>query len=57
MFNKINLVAGILALLFFAYAQSQGWNMFENTASSSQLAGGGGGGGHIGGSGGHVYHK
>lgn len=51
MFNKFNLIAGVLALMLFGYAQSQGWNMFENTASS----GGGSGGGSSGGS--RIYHK
>ncbi len=35
MFRKFNMVVSILALSFFAYAQHQGWNMFENEASSS----------------------
>lgn len=35
MFSKINLAAGILALLLFAHAQNQGWNLFDNVADSS----------------------
>jgi hypothetical protein len=49
MFNKFNLIAGILALLLFGYAQSQGWNLFDNVANS------GGGSGGSGSS--RVYHK
>ena len=35
MFKNFNLATGILALLLFSYAQHQGWNMFDNEASSS----------------------
>ncbi|MBF1166535.1 MAG: hypothetical protein HXL68_16045 [Dechloromonas agitata] len=35
MFDKFNLAAGICALLLFAFVQQQGWNLFENEASSS----------------------
>lgn len=35
MFPKFNLATGVLALLVFAYAQVQGWNLFDNTANSS----------------------
>lgn len=48
MFNKFNLLAGILALTFFTYAQSQGWNLFEDVANSS-------GSGSRGSS--RIYHK
>ena len=33
---KANLVAGILALAFFSYAQYAGWNLFDKEASASQ---------------------
>ena len=33
MFDKANLAAGILAVLVFAYAQQQGWNLFDNVAN------------------------
>lgn len=49
MFNKFNLITGILALLVFTYAQSQGWNLFDNVANS------GGNSGSSGSS--RVYHK
>ena len=50
---KINLVAALLALSFFAYAQYQGLNLFEREASAqtSRLSGGHGSGG------GRVSHK
>ncbi|NTV69012.1 MAG: hypothetical protein HGA71_02580 [Azonexaceae bacterium] len=35
MFAKFTLATGIFALLLFAYAQQQGWNMFDNVANSS----------------------
>ena len=31
---KANLVAGILALAFFSYAQYAGWNLFDKEASA-----------------------
>ncbi len=31
---KSNLVAGILALTFFSYAQYAGWNLFDREAGS-----------------------
>lgn len=34
MFDKFNLVAGVFALLMFAYAQQQGWNAFDDLANS-----------------------
>ncbi|MBS1191068.1 MAG: hypothetical protein H6R10_2860 [Rhodocyclaceae bacterium] len=49
MFNKFNLVAGILALTLFGYGQSQGWNLFENVANSGGSSGGSGGS--------RIYHK
>lgn len=45
---KLDLLAGLLALSFFAYAQHQGWNLFEQEASSSQRSSSGARG---------VYHK
>lgn len=49
MFNKFNLITGILALLLFGYAQSQGWNLFDNVANSGSGSGGSGSS--------RVYHK
>ncbi|MBL8404345.1 MAG: hypothetical protein JNL16_07360 [Dechloromonas sp.] len=34
MFDKFNLVAGIFAVVLFAYAQQQGWSLFDNVANS-----------------------
>jgi len=48
MFDKFNLAAGVFALLFFAYVQHQGWNMFDNVANSGH----GGSGGSS-----RTYHK
>lgn len=36
MFDKFNIVAGVFALLLFAYVQHQGWNMFDNVANSGR---------------------
>jgi len=48
MFDKFTLASGIFAVLLFAYAQQQGWNMFDNVANS----------GHGGSSGSsRTYHK
>lgn len=47
MFHKFNLLAAVFALSLFGYAQSQGWNLFDNVANS---------GGNSGGSG-RTYHK
>lgn len=47
MFDKFNITAGVIALLLFASAQYQGWNMFENTANS----------GHGGSGSSRTYHK
>lgn len=39
---KTNLVIGLLALVFFAHAQYQGWNLFErDAAQTSRLSSGG----------------
>ena len=46
---KTNLVIGLLALAFFANAQYQGWNLFENDASAKTS--------RISGSSGRSYHK
>jgi len=48
MFKNFSLIAGIFALSLFAYAQQQGWNLFDNVANP----GSGGSGGS-----GRVYHK
>ena len=39
---KANLLAGLLALSFFSYAQYSGWNLFDQEASAltSRTAGG-----------------
>lgn len=50
MFHKFNLATAALALALFAYAQHQGWDMFDNVANSG--SGGSGSGGS-----GRVYHK
>ncbi|WP_191090417.1 hypothetical protein [Dechloromonas sp. CZR5] len=34
MFDKFNLIAGIFAVVLFAYAQQQGWSLFDNVANS-----------------------
>jgi len=48
MFDKFTLASGIFAVLLFAYAQQQGWNLFDNVANS----------GHGGSSGSsRTYHK
>lgn len=35
MYGKFNRIAGVLALLLFAWAQHQGWNLFEDSAGRS----------------------
>lgn len=45
---KTNLFAGLFALAFFAYAQHQGWNLFDQEATSSARSASGGR---------SVYHK
>lgn len=49
---KINLFAGLLALVVFSYAQYQGWNLFEREASAQTTRVSGGHG-----SGGRIFHK
>jgi len=36
MFDKLTLATGVFALLLFAFAQQQGWNLFDNVANPSQ---------------------
>ena len=40
--SKARLMAGLLALAFFAQAQYQGWNLFDRVASTqtARVAGG-----------------
>jgi len=47
MFDKFTLATGVFALLLFAYAQQQGWNMFDTVANS----------GHGGSGSSRIYHK
>ncbi len=47
---RFNLISGVLALLLFVTAQSQGWSLFDNSASSGSRSGGSG-------SAGRIYHK
>ncbi|MBS1143174.1 MAG: hypothetical protein H6R14_580 [Proteobacteria bacterium] len=35
MFGKFSFVSGVFAIMLFAYAQLQGWNMFDTVANSS----------------------
>lgn len=50
MYGRINKLVGIVALLVFSWAQHQGWNLFEDSASRSS--------GHSSGSGSsRSYHK
>lgn len=46
---KANLIIGIVALAFFANAQYQGWNLFEQNASSQTS--------RMSGNGSRAYHK
>lgn len=46
---KTNVIFGVLALLFFANAQYQGWSLFDREASATSS--------HGSGSGGRTYHK
>ena len=39
MFNKANLIAGLLAICLFAYAQQRGINLFDEVAESSRGSG------------------
>lgn len=48
MFPRFYLIAGLLALSFYSYAQYQGWNMFDDVAN---------GRGGSGGSSSRIYHK
>ena len=47
MFDKLTLATGVFALLLFAFAQQQGWNLFDNVANPGK-----GGSGSS-----RVYHK
>ena len=47
MFDKFTLASGVFAVLLFAYAQQQGWNLFDNVANS----------GHGGSGSSRTYHK
>jgi len=47
MFVAFNRIAVVLALLLFVWAQYQGWNLFDDTASSRSGSHGSG----------RVYHK
>jgi hypothetical protein len=47
MFRYFNFAAGILALSLFAYAQHQGWNLFDNVANEGRGSGGSS----------RIYHK
>lgn len=49
---KINLLAGLLALVVFSYAQYQGWSLFDHEASAQTQRVSGGHG-----SSGRVFHK
>jgi hypothetical protein len=51
MFFKTYLLAGILSLAFFGYAQTHGMNLFEKTASAQSASG------LHSGSGGRLSHK
>lgn len=48
MFDKFTLASGIFAVVLFAYAQQQGWNMFDDVANPAR-------GGSSGSS--RIYHK
>ncbi len=47
MFRYFNLAAAVFALALFAYAQKQGWNLFESVATPSSGSQGSG----------RIYHK
>ena len=34
MFDKFSLASGVFAVLLFAYAQQQGWNLFDDVANA-----------------------
>ncbi|MDD2662857.1 MAG: hypothetical protein PHD19_03755 [Dechloromonas sp.] len=40
MFGKLNLAAGLLALALFAWAQHQGWNLFDDVAEPGRSGSG-----------------
>lgn len=40
MFERVNLVAGVCAVLLFVYAQAQGWNLLENESDGNSSRGG-----------------
>ena len=46
---RSNWIVGLLALLFFSYAQYQGWSLFEHAASAQAS--------RVAGSGGRTFHK
>jgi len=52
MFFKTYLLAGILSLVFFGYAQTHGMNMFDKEATAQSARGL-----HSSGSGGRLSHK
>ncbi len=47
MFKHFSLAAGLLALLLFAYAQHQGWGLFDNVANQGRGSSGSS----------RIYHK
>jgi len=47
MFKNLTLALGIFALSMFAYAQHQGWNLFDNVANPGSGKGGSS----------RIYHK
>ena len=50
MFRNVYLALALCALVVFAYAQRESWNLFDDTAHSGSSGGGHGGSGR-------VYHK
>jgi hypothetical protein len=50
MFRNLYLALALSALVVFAYAQQDGWNLFDDTAHAGSSGGGHGGSGR-------VYHK
>lgn len=49
MFRKFYLIAGIMAVSLFGFAQQQGWNLFDDVANPGRGSGGSGGS--------RIYHK
>ncbi|HRE18483.1 MAG TPA: hypothetical protein PLW86_15680 [Rhodocyclaceae bacterium] len=47
--HKFNLIAGILALTLFGYAQTQSWSLFDNVANPGGRSSSSGGS--------RTYHK